>query len=533
MPMIRALREAAAVVLLLAAALSAGPAQAQKQGGTLRLYHRDSPASVSLLEEATISVLVPMMGVFNNLVVFDPKAAQQSLAAIVPDLAESWSWSEDGKDLVFKLRHGVTWHDGKPFTAADVRCTWDLLLGRGTAKLRLNPRRSWWDNVAEVTAEGNDTAIFHLKRPQPALLALLASGLSPIYPCHVSPAQMRQHPIGTGPFKFVEFKPNESIRVARNPDYWKPGRPYLDGIEYTIIPNRSTAILAFVAGKFDMTYPYQVTMPLLKQVREQMPDAVCEVRPTNGTNALLNHTAPPFDNPDLRRAVALSLDRKALIDMLTDGEGTPGAAMLPPPEGLWGLPQDELAALPGYGPDVEKNRTEARAIMQKLGYGPDKPLAVKIMTRNAPVFRDPAVALTDQLKQIYINGELDLVETAQWYPKLARKDYTIAYNLTERGVDDPDQQFFENYACSSDRNYTGYCDGVMDDAFVRQSIEPDQARRQGLVWQIQKQLEEQGARITMYYSRGATCWQPQVKGVSLALDSIYNSWRFEDVWLDR
>jgi adenylate cyclase len=114
-----------------------------------------------------------------------------------------------------------------------------------------------------VSADGDDVATFHLKRPQPALLALLASGLSPVYPCHVPPHEMRIHPIGTGPFKFVEFKPNESIRVVKNQDYWKKDQPYLDGIEYTIIPNRSTAILAFIAGKFDMTFPFQVTVPLL------------------------------------------------------------------------------------------------------------------------------------------------------------------------------------------------------------------------------------------------------------------------------
>ena len=89
--------------------------------------------------------------------------------------------------------------------------------------------------------------------------AVLTSGVSPVYPCHVSPAQMRTHPIGTGPFKFVEFKPNEYIKVTKNADYWKPGRPYLDGIEYDIVPNRSTAILGFIAGQFDVTWPYSVT----------------------------------------------------------------------------------------------------------------------------------------------------------------------------------------------------------------------------------------------------------------------------------
>ena len=93
-----------------------------------------------------------------------------------------------------------------------------------------------------------------LKRPQPAFLALLATGMSPVYPCHVSPAQMRQHPIGTGPFKFVEFKPNEFIKLVKNPDYWKPGLPYLEAIEYTLLHNRSTAILAFVAGKYELTF---------------------------------------------------------------------------------------------------------------------------------------------------------------------------------------------------------------------------------------------------------------------------------------
>jgi peptide/nickel transport system substrate-binding protein len=139
-----------------------------------------------------------------------------------------------------------------------------MLLGKSREKLRTNPRASWYHNVDRVTVDGDYAATFHLKRPQPSFIAFLASGYSPLYPCHVAPRDMRQHPIGTGPFKFVEFKPNERITVTRNPDYWKNGRPYLDGIEYTIIKNSATAILDFISGKFDMTFPYQVTIPLLK-----------------------------------------------------------------------------------------------------------------------------------------------------------------------------------------------------------------------------------------------------------------------------
>ncbi|HEX3417627.1 MAG TPA: ABC transporter substrate-binding protein, partial [Stellaceae bacterium] len=236
---------------VLSSVLGAGAAVAQKTGGILKVYHRDSPASMSILEEGTNSTEIPMMGVFNNLAMYDQHVAQNSLSTIVPDLATDWSTSEDGKQLTFHLRQGVKWHDGKPFTANDVKCTWDLLTGKSSEKLRLNPRKSWYNNIEEITTNGEHEATFVLKRPQPWLIALLASGYAPVYPCHVAPRDMRAHPIGTGPFKFVEFKPNESVKLIRNPEYWKKGRPYLDAIEYTSIANPSTAILAFTAGKFD------------------------------------------------------------------------------------------------------------------------------------------------------------------------------------------------------------------------------------------------------------------------------------------
>ena len=376
-------RVGAAVLLI--AFLAAGTAFAQKPGGVLQVAHRDSPASMSTLEEVTISTVAPMMAVFNNLVMFDQHVPQNTLQSIVPELATSWSWNEDDTALTFRLREGVRWHDGHPFTAKDVQCTWDMLLGKSASKFRINPRKSWYWNLDRVTTNGDLEAIFHLKQPQPAMIALLASGYSPVYPCHVPPQDMRQHPIGTGPFKFVSYKPNESIRLTRNPNYWRPNRPYLDGIEWTIISNRSTALLAFVAGKLDMTFPYEVTVPLLRDIESQAPEAICELRPRGVSSTLIvNRNAPPFDNPDLRRAMALTLDRKAFIDVLSGGQGDIGGAMLPPPEGLWGMPPERLRALPGYDPDVQKNRGEAREIMQRLGYGPDNPLASVAGLRGSP-----------------------------------------------------------------------------------------------------------------------------------------------------
>ncbi len=520
--------------LVVVCLLAIGTAQAQKQGGVLRVTHRDNPPSASILEEATISTDMPFMAVFNNLVVFDANSTQNRLDHIIPDLATSWAYSDGDKTLTFQLRDGVKWHDGKPFTSADVKCTWDAISGKTESKMRKNPHKSWWFNIKDITATGPLEVVFHLNDPQSSLLVMLAGGFSPVYPCHVPAAQMRTHPIGTGPFKFVEFKQNESIRLERNPNYWKPGRPYLDAIEYTIIPNRSTMILALEAGQMDLTLTGEVTPELVKEIKAQVPAMQCVVQPSNTQgNLLVNRERPPFDNADIRRAMSLAIDRKAFSDILSRGVYNIGGAMLAPPEGLWGWSPEFMATVPGYGADVEKNRGEGRDIMKKLGYGPDKMLPLKVSTRNIPDYRDAAVILIDHLKSVYIQGELEPLDSAVWYARLLRKDYAVGMNVQGTGIDDPDVQFFENYLCGSERNYTSYCNPELEKLYHQQSMMKDQDARRQLVWQIDRTLQEDGARPVVYQSQGGTCWWPYVKGLKLAVNSIYNHWRFEDVWLDR
>jgi peptide/nickel transport system substrate-binding protein len=524
-----ALATAVLATLTIANAQAAEP----KHGGILKIYHRETPPSLSIHEEATFSVNVPAMGIYNNLIIYDQHKAQASLDTIEPELATSWAWSKDNLSLTFKLRQGVKWHDGVAFTAKDVKCTFDLLQGKAQDKFRKNPRKGWYDNLTGVTINGDYEATFHVKRPQPSLLAMLASGYTPIYPCHVPTAQMRTHPIGTGPFKFVEEKQNESIKLVRNPDYWKKGLPYLDGIEYTIIKSRATAVLAFVAGKVDMTFPTEMTAALEADIKKQDPTAICELKPINvNTNLIINRDAPPFNNAELRKAMAMSLDRKAFIDIILQGHGDIGGSLLPPPEGVWGMPPDILKTIPGYG-DVKKDRAEAQAIMKKLGYGPDKPLKIKVSTRNLATYRDPAAVLIDQLKSIYIDADLDPVESSSWFAKVARKDYQVGLNLTGNGIDDPDQAFYENYACNSQRNYTHYCNKDLEKLFDQQSAETDLAKRKKLVWEIDKKIQEDVARPILYHARTGTCWKPFVKNMTIMSNNTYNGFRFEDIWLDK
>ncbi|MFV0296260.1 MAG: ABC transporter substrate-binding protein [Hyphomicrobiaceae bacterium] len=527
------------VTLAMAAVLSFGvatPTFAQKHGGILRMQHRDNAPSGSIHEEATNSVIEPFMGVFNNLVMYDQQKPVNSTETIVPDLATSWSWDGSKTKLTFKLHKGVTWHDGKPFSSKDVKCTFDMLTGKTTGVLRKNPRKIWYFNLKDVTVNGPDEVTFQLDKPQPSFINLLASGYTPIYPCHVNGHTMRTAPIGTGPFKFVSWKRNELIKLARNANYFKKGKPYLDGIEWQIITSVATRSLAFIAGQQDMTFPNDTTYQIMKDIKAKRPDAICDFHPSGvSTNLIVNSAKPPFNDPKVRRAMDMALDRDAFITILSEGQYIKTAAMLPPPAGQWGFTKEQLQKIPGYGSsvEVEKSRAEARKIMEGLGYSASNPLKIKVSTRNIAVYRDPAVILIDQLKAIHIAGELEVVDTSIWHAKATRGDYVVGLNLTGVGVDDPDSNLVENYTCKSERNYTKYCNPAVDSLIFTQSHETDLAKRKAMVNDIQMKLIEDVARPMIYYGRIATCWQPYVKGYVAQVNSIYNGSRYEDVWLDK
>ena len=270
---------------------AATEALAQKQGGTLRIYNRDNPPSGSIHEEATISTVRPFMACSTTSSCSTRPRSSIRSRRIVPELAESWAWDASKTKLTFKLRQGVKWHDGKPFTAKDVQCTWHKLTGKDTAEdFRKNPRAVWYHNLKEVTVNGDHEVTFVLKAPQPSFLALLASGYSPVYPCHVPPGDAHEADRHR-PVQVRRVQARRGRRVVRNPDYWKKGKPYLDAIEWKVIDNRSTRMLAFVAGEFDMTFSSDVTIPLLKDMTAQAPKAMCELAPSDvSINLIINPT---------------------------------------------------------------------------------------------------------------------------------------------------------------------------------------------------------------------------------------------------
>ncbi len=504
---------------------------AQKSGGVLRRANDENPPSASLHEEGSNIVTTPFVPVYNNLIMFDPTKSMSRPESIVPDLATSWSWSADNKTLTFKLRRGVTWHDGKPFTAADVKCTWDAVTGKREGVLRRSPRRAWFSNLQEIIVDSDDQVSFRLGRPQPSFLSFFAVGWAVVYPCHVDGRTMRQKPIGTGPFMVKSFEPGKMIRLTKNPNYFKPGRPYLDGIDMPIIPSPSTRNLTFVAGETDI---YTPSATLLAEVKAKRPDAICEVGLSHAyTQLIINRSVAPFDDVRIRRAMALAIDRDAVVKVKGAGLDRLGGELLPPPEGVWGLDKSDLASIPGYGPDLEKRREEARKLMREAGYGPDKPLKLVLSTRDVARYRDTSVLILDHLSKIYIKGEMKTVDTAIWVNVVAKRGYTVGVRSRGQSVDDPDVSFYESFSCNSLNNADGYCNKEMEALFEKQSAMVDQAERKKLVKEIDRKLQMDAVRPTITFAALPNCRRPYVKGYVPSMNNQYSNLRMEDVWLDK
>jgi peptide/nickel transport system substrate-binding protein len=510
----------------------AGPAP--KYGGVLNAMHREDPPSFSIIEEATVSVNWGVMPCYNNLVMFDPAKPQETPQTIVGDLAEKWAWGDGGKSLAFTLRRGVRWHDGRPFTSADVKYTFDLIREAPgmTAKLRLNPRKLWYAQIQSIETPDPATVLFRLKRPQPALLMMMASGYSPIYPAHVPPAELRTRCVGTGPFKLQAYRPGEVIEYVRNPDYFVKGRPYLEGIRFIIIKERGTRIAALQSGQLDIMMPQEGSKTAADQLKKAVPGMVITVASHDvNTNLLMNFKRAPFTDPRVRRALSLAIDRRGFIQAVRQGSALVGASLMPRPWGLWGLGPSALAALPGNG-DGAAQKEAARRLLGEAGFGPAKPLRVTLSTRGIAVYIDMATYVIDQFKQVGVQATLEQVDSAVWFAKLARGDYELGANQTGMGADDPDITFYENYACGSQRNYSQYCNPDVDRMVDAESQEFDQNARQTQVAEIQKRLELDAARPIFAWDLDYFAMWPYVRGF-VPHNNIYNNDRLQEVWLSR
>ena len=390
----RPLLSLAAVLALLVAVLPAtGQAPATpKHGGVLVTSPLSATPSLSPHEESTIATVQQASPCFSNLVYFDPAKKVESGDTLIPELADKWSWQDGYRNLVFLLRHDVKWHDGKPFTSQDVKYTFDIVRGApdARAKLKVNPRKLWYENIDAIEAPDAYTVVFRLKKPQPSLLPMLASGYSPVYPAHVPLAEFKNRCVGTGPFKLKDNKPGELVEYVKNPDYFIKGRPYLDGLKFVVIRDRSTQIAALQSGQLDVAGSgWNKTNA--ENARSGAPKLIIGEADSNvNDNVLVNFKKAPFTDIRVRRAINLALDRKAYLVGPRQGAATFGGALLPRPAGVWGLPAAEVAKLPGMG-DPARQKAEAKKLLAEAGFGPTHPLKIVVSTRALAIYVDTEI----------------------------------------------------------------------------------------------------------------------------------------------
>ena len=511
--------------------LTASPALGQepRSGGWLTLRLReDLPQRFAIHESATISTMWPTMPCLSNLVLFDPLKPTHSVDTVIGELAERWSWQENYRKLVFFLRKDVRWHDGKPFSSKDVKSTFDMLreAPEAPAKLRLNPRKEWHANAEGAEALDPHTVVFRLKRPQPSLLLMLASGFTPIY--------RRRRAGGELPGGLCRDRPLQAEGVAQGRvrgvreehRVLRKGRPYLDGSR-TIIAERGTATAALQAGRVDAAFPGETP----KRIADQLSGAPAAITPVSSSvldHLILNTRKPPFDSAKLRQAVTRAIDRRALIAAVYQGGATLGASMVPRPYGeahargsARGSPVTAIPPTRRPPPDGCRRGRSVSASSK-----------VEMTTRNLPAFADLSAFLISELKRVGIDASLKLVDSSQLQPLQTRGEFQIGTDRNGLDPDDPDANFYEHYACSSPRNYQGYCDEGIARLIDQQSQELDARKRLALVYEIQMKLEQAAVRPALDWRLDYFTVWPHVKNL-VPHHSIYGWGRLQDVWRAR
>ncbi|MBI4082583.1 MAG: ABC transporter substrate-binding protein [Candidatus Lambdaproteobacteria bacterium] len=523
----------ALAALVLALGLGSNQGFAQKYGGTLNAMIGTSTITM-ILHETIGQTVMTLSPVYNNLTIFDQLKAIDDPDNIRPELAERWAWSDEYATLTFTLRKGVAFHDGKPLTSNDVKHTFDIVRGVSTQRLKLNPRKSWFSNIKEITTNGDHEVAFRLKRPQPSLLTMLSTNISPVMPAHRTVAEWRQKAIGTGPFVLKEIRHDRFVLLEKNPEYWVQGRPYLDGIRYNIIKSPASQMGTVLSGQTDIVAPAITIRPFMLEL-QQRPNTLRFPEVTSASNQyfLLNTRKKPFDDVRLRQAVSLSLDQRAAGKAIFQDGVSEAGVFIPAPEGRWAIPAEERRKLPGYGQDAAANRAEAQRIMRELGYGPENPLSLAITTSATSYHPGASSWVAGELKAVYIRATVQPSESAILQSKLARRDFDAISYVATAAADDPDMVLYNSYACGAVANYSEYCNQDVQRLIDAQSQEPDIQRRQRLVNQAETKLVTDVARLHLGYRKHYDTQQQYVKGYVLHTGTYYTSYRMQEAWLDK
>jgi len=499
-----------------------------KRGGVLRLRALSDPVSLDLYNIRGSSAIIYVGAILNNLITENPYKPGE----ILPELAEKWDISADGTVVTFSIRQGVQWHDGKPFTSADAAYNLNRAWKPPTPDISTN--FNVFRNVAAIDASDPKTLKVTLKQASASFIPAVAQPTVGMYPSHITDMKVwSDKPIGTGPFVWKSYVRGQSIEYGRNPTYWKPGLPYLDGISQTFVADNAAAYGALKLGQIDLSSPMDTTAlaPHLSNITQDIP-GIASFAGTGARFDLYVNNRGPLADKRVRQAIHLGFDRKAFIDVgYSAGGGTFPVASLYPTDrgGLWGLSQSELSQMPGFREDKTQDLAQAKQLLKDAGV----PAKTKLTYLVSSFQKDSAPAAADLLNKIGFDTQIVIVDGAAATDRARGGDYDINSGQYPGYYDDPASNVTSLVASDGAANFAKWNVPDIDQLLKDQDAALDPTKRKALLRQLQMRIIDEAYLITLFWTRNQMAWQSWVKNQPHWTTTLGPQWRFEQTWLDK
>jgi len=497
-----------------------------RYGGILRVALAADPPSLDMHQEQTFAVSQPMGAIYNNLIVFDP----HNYPEVIGDLAKSWTVSNDHLTYTFTLHQGVKFHDGSELTSADVKASWDKIVSPPEGVI--SPRRMYYEAIKSIEAPDRHTVVFRLHHPSPSILSNLARPDTFIYAkkyLDQDPHYYKHHVMGTGPFKLKNLVRGSLIEMERNPDYWKKGLPYLDGITYFIIKETGARAKAIRADRVDAELRF-LPPSEVEAIKAQLGEKVVVVSPQNIGNfgVTINVDKKPFDDERVRRALSLAIDRYDMAKTLRPITTLDAVGGMMNPGSKWSLSEEELQAFAGFGKDHAANLREAKRLMAEAGY--PKGFNTVLTNRNIKLpYIDFGVYVISAWKKIGVEAEHKLEESATWSQTRVARDFEVLIDPYGGTTGDPDE-LLVRFTTGATGNHGRFSDPVVDGLFQQQAREMNEQKRIQLVRQIDKRLLEKVWRVQGLWTNRMEVRSARIRNYE-PQPSHWSNRRFEDVWM--
>jgi ABC-type transport system substrate-binding protein len=502
-----------------------------KRGGALRYGVLNAPAHFDIHQSGTVSNLGAQAPMYDCLIRRDPRDGQ----TIVPDLAQRWEISPDGKRYTFHLRRGVKFHDGAALTADDVKATYERIVS--PPKGVVIPRTPLFSAVSDIVALDPHRVEFRLSEPRPRafMLGAFASGWNVIVRKKTlddhggNLRQVTAYP-GTGPFRHVSRKDKEVWIMERNPGYWNKGLPYIDRLEVYHMPPFSPELgSALLTGKID--YGRLLDPVSWHRVKETPGMTAAEFNQSVVQAVWVNNKKPPLGDPRVRRAMHLALDRHTLVEVVKDVAPMSVGGFVYPFHDL-STPVSELVKRLGYQRDSRGAVQEAKRLMAAAGHaGGLKNLT--FLVRDAHTFKLWAVAIQAMLKEtLNIETNLRTVQVSQWFDEAAAGNFDLGVSAIVSSLMDPSDYFSAWYGKDGPQNYSFWTNPGFHDLARQIEREVDEGRRRTMVRQAEALLEDDPPLLPIAYEKIYDGWHNRVHGQNPStFFGVYDVVRWDTVWL--